>query len=90
MKQIFDKHKEIWWAWANVGEWMTRDDFLQFQDIAYLDQKQKRGIWCLHTNPMLSIQSWVCVHLDDVFNFQDAGEVNGIHVPFTIGIQTPM
>jgi hypothetical protein len=22
--------------------------------------------------------------------FQDVGEVNGIHVPFTIGIQTPM
>ncbi len=28
MKQIYDKHKEIWWAWANVGEWMTHDDFL--------------------------------------------------------------
>ncbi len=28
MKQIYDKHKEIWWAWANAGEWMTQDDFL--------------------------------------------------------------
>jgi hypothetical protein len=26
----------------------------------------------------LSIQSWVCVHPDDVFYFQDANEVNGI------------
>jgi len=32
---------------------------------------------------------WLCAHLDDVFNFHDVGEVNGIHVPFTIGIQTP-
>jgi hypothetical protein len=69
VKQIYDKHKEIWWAWVNVGERMTRDDFLQLQDIAYLDQKHKRGIWCLHTNPALSIQSWVCAHPSDVFYF---------------------
>ncbi len=75
MKQIYDKHKEIWWAWMNVGKWMTRDDFL---DITYLDWKHKRCTWCLHTNLMLSIQSWVCLHLDDVFYFQGAGEVNGI------------
>jgi hypothetical protein len=37
MKQIYDKHKEIWWAKANVDEWMTWDDFLKLQDIAYLD-----------------------------------------------------
>jgi hypothetical protein len=28
MKQNYDKPKEIWWAQANAGEWMTRDDFL--------------------------------------------------------------
>jgi hypothetical protein len=28
-------------------------------------------------------------HPNDVFYFQDASEDNGIHVPFTIGIQTP-
>jgi hypothetical protein len=39
---------------------------------------------------MFSIQSWVCAHPDDVFYFQDVSEVNGIHVPFTIRIQTPM
>jgi hypothetical protein len=89
MKQIYEKHKEIWWAWANVGEQMTRDDFLQFEDIAYLDWKHKKGTWHLHKNLTLSIQSWVCVHLDDIFYFQDACEENGIHVPFTIGIQTP-
>jgi len=32
----------------------------------------------LHTNLMLSIQSWVYPHLDDVFYFQGASEVNGI------------
>jgi hypothetical protein len=29
MKQIYDKHKKIWWAHVNVGKWMTRDDFLK-------------------------------------------------------------
>jgi hypothetical protein len=70
MKQIYDKHKEIWWAWKNASVVMTKDDFLQLQDIAYLDQKHKRGIWCLHKNPAFSIQSWVYVHLDDVFYFR--------------------
>jgi len=37
MNQIYDKHKEIWWAWVNAGEWMTHDDSLRFQDIVYLD-----------------------------------------------------
>jgi len=23
VKQIYDKHKAIWWAWVNVGEAMT-------------------------------------------------------------------
>ncbi len=61
----------------NVGEQMTQDDFLQFQDIACLDRKHKRSTWCLHTNLTLSIQSWVYVHLHDVFYFQDASEGNG-------------
>jgi hypothetical protein len=67
MKQIYEKHKEIWWAWANVSEWMTHDDSLQLQDIAYLDWKHKKGTWPLRRNPTLSIQSWVCVHFDDIF-----------------------
>jgi hypothetical protein len=78
MKQIYDKHKNIWWAQVNVGEWMTWDDFLWLQDITYLDWKHKKGTWHLHTNPTLSIQSWVCVHHNDVFYFQDAGEVNAL------------
>jgi hypothetical protein len=69
VKQIYDKHKNIWWAQANAGEWMTWDDFLWLQDIAYLDRKHKKGTWCLHTNLVLSIQSWVCVHLNEVFYF---------------------
>jgi hypothetical protein len=70
MKQIYDKHKDIWWAWANAGERMTRDDFLQFQDIAYLDQKHKKGIWRLHTNPTLSIQSWFVLILKMFFIYR--------------------
>jgi hypothetical protein len=49
----------------------------------------RRAFWRLHTNLTFFIQSWVCAHLDDVFYFQDAGEENGIHIPFTISIQTP-
>ncbi len=55
-----------------------------------MDQKLKRRTWRLHTNPTPLIQSWICVHPNDVIYFQDVGEMNGIHVPFTIGIQTPM
>ncbi len=29
MKQIYDKHKEIWWARAYADERMTWDDFLK-------------------------------------------------------------
>jgi hypothetical protein len=42
VKQIYDKHKAIWWARINVGEAMTRDDFIRQQDIAYLDRKHKK------------------------------------------------
>ncbi len=72
----------------NVGQSMTRDDFIRLQDIAYLDQKHKKGSWRLHTNLALSIRSWGLQHPKDVFFFQDVGEINGIQVPFTIGIQT--
>jgi len=73
----------------NAGEAMTRDDFIKQQNIAYLDCKFKKGNWCLHQNPDISLRTWAFNHLDDVFYFQDASEDNGIHVPFTIGIQTP-
>jgi hypothetical protein len=51
VKQIYDKHKEIWWAQVNANEWMTWDDFLRLQNIAYLNWKHKRGTWCLCKNP---------------------------------------
>jgi hypothetical protein len=44
MKQIYDKHKEIWWAQENVDEQMTWDNFLKLQNIAYLDWKHKKSI----------------------------------------------
>jgi len=68
---------------------MTQDDFIQFQDIAYLDWKHKKGNWCLHTNLVISIRSWALQHSEDVFFFQDVGEINETQVPFTISIQTP-
>ncbi len=41
-KQIYDKHKVIWWERVNVGQNITRDDFIWLQDIAYLDRKHKK------------------------------------------------
>ncbi len=87
-KQIYDKHKAIWWERVNAGQNMTRDDFIWLQDIAYLDQKHKKGSWHLHTNPAISIRSWALQHPKDVFFLQDVGEINRTQVPFTIGIQT--
>jgi hypothetical protein len=37
IKQIYEKHKAIWWECVNAGQNMTRDDFIWLQDIAYLD-----------------------------------------------------
>jgi hypothetical protein len=67
---------------------MTQDDFIRLQDITYLDRKHKKGSWRLHINPTISIQSWALQHPEDVFFFQDVGEINKTQVPFTIGIQT--
>jgi len=89
VKQIYDKHKVIWWARINAGETVTRDDFIRQQDIAYLDHKHKKGSWRLHQNPAISLHTWAFSHPNVVYYFQDASEDNGIHVPFTIGIQTP-
>jgi len=38
-KQIYDKHKAIWWECVDVEEAMMRDDVIQQQDIAYVDWK---------------------------------------------------
>ncbi len=54
-KQIYDKHKTIWWEHVNEGQSMTQNDFIWFQDIAYLDAKHKKRSWHLHTNPAISI-----------------------------------
>jgi len=42
VKQIYDKHKAIWWARINAREAMTRDDFIRQQNIAYLDHKHTK------------------------------------------------
>ncbi len=55
VKQIYHKHKTIWWEWVNAGQSMTQDDFIRLQNIAYLDWKHKKGNWHLHTNPGISI-----------------------------------
>jgi len=86
VKQIYDRHKVIWWDRINVGETITRDDFIRHQNIVYLYCKHKKGSWHLHKNSTISLHTWAFSHLNDVFYFQDVSEDNGIHVPFTIGI----
>jgi len=68
---------------------MIRDDFITQQDITYLDHKHIKKSWHLHKNQAISLRTWAFNHLDDVFYFQNVNEDNGIHVSFTIGIQTP-
>jgi hypothetical protein len=75
-KQIYDKHKAIWWERVNASQSMTRNDFIRLQDIAYLDRKHKKGSWHLHTYLAISIQSWALQHPENVFFFQDVGEIN--------------
>jgi hypothetical protein len=65
-KQIYEKHKAIWWECVNAGQNMTQDDFIWLQDIAYLDRKHKKGSWHLHTNPTISIWSWALQHPENV------------------------
>jgi len=91
VKQICNKHKATWWARANVKETKMKDDFIKQQDIAYLDFKHKRRSWYLifRQKPTISLHIWRFNHPYDVFYFQDMDKVNGIHVTFTIGIQTP-
>jgi len=43
----------------------------------------------IHTNLAISTRSWALQHSEDVFFFQDVGEINEIQVPFTIRIQIP-
>ncbi len=43
----------------------------------------------MHKNLTISIQSWALGHHEQIFFIQEVGQVNGIHVPFTLGIQTP-
>jgi hypothetical protein len=87
--QIYDKHKAIWWVKINARKAMTRDDSIKQQDIVYLDRKHKKRSCRLHKNSAISLYTWAFSHPNDVFYFQNANEDNGIHVPFTIGIQTP-
>jgi hypothetical protein len=44
-KQIYDKHKAIWWESIDVEKAMMRDNVIQQQDIAYVDWKHQRGSW---------------------------------------------
>ncbi len=43
----------------------------------------------MHQNLAIFLRTWAFNHPDDVFYFQDTSEDNEIHVPFTIGMQTP-
>ncbi len=53
-KQIYDKHKAIWWAIINAKEAMTKDEFIKQQNIIYLDHKHKRRNLHLHKNAAIS------------------------------------
>jgi hypothetical protein len=88
VKQIYDKHKAIWWARINVGETMTKDDFIKAIRHCLLgSQTQKELVFRQKSGHFPSHMAFN--HPNGVFYFQDANEDNGIQVPFTIRIQTP-
>jgi hypothetical protein len=88
VKQIYDKHKAILWAKINVGEVMTKNDFIKQQDIIYLGRKHKRGIH-IYTKiwPFLFAHGHLIIQI--MFYFQDEKKFNEVHVPFITRIQTP-
>jgi hypothetical protein len=58
VKKNYEKHKAIGWAKIKAREMMARDNFIKQQNIVYLNRKHKRGNWCLHKNPVISIRTW--------------------------------
>jgi hypothetical protein len=44
IKQIYGKHKAIWWVKINVRKTMTNIKFIKQQKIAYLDGKYTKKI----------------------------------------------
>jgi hypothetical protein len=44
IKQMYDKHKAIWWARINAEKAMIGDNFIKQQNIICLDHKHKKGV----------------------------------------------
>jgi hypothetical protein len=44
-KQIYDKHKAIWWECVDDEKATTRDNVIQEQEIVHVDRKHQRGSW---------------------------------------------
>jgi hypothetical protein len=44
----------------------------------------------LHKNLAILACSWALHHLEHIFYLQEVGKINGIQMPFTLGIQTLM
>jgi hypothetical protein len=44
IKQIYDKHKAIWWARINAGEAMIRDDSLDNKTLLTWFANTKKGV----------------------------------------------
>jgi hypothetical protein len=51
------KHKVIWKDRVNTREAMTRDYFIKYQNITYLNRKHKTKNWHLHQKPTIYIQT---------------------------------
>lgn len=46
---------------------LTQHDFIQHQNIVYLNQKHKKGSYRLYNNNAIYVQYWALQHLEDVF-----------------------
>jgi hypothetical protein len=62
-KYMTNIKRYIWWARINARKWMTSDEFIKEQDIAYLDPKHKRKSYHLHKNLTISLCTWAFNYL---------------------------
>ncbi len=84
-KQIYDKHKTIWWECVNVEKsWLCMTSFDNKTLHIWIGNIRKVLDGCTKT---LSFQFDLgfCI-IRNMFYFQEANEVNGIQISSTLGI----
>lgn len=95
--QIMKKHLDLLKQYQAEGKEITRDLLLTTKDIRNISGKLAQESYMLHKNDAQSVRMWVQRNSDKVFYYTESnnekpisvpGELTGVNMPFTIGIQT--